>query len=65
MVLVRDMEIGKKYKKNDVVIGKLVEKNIAGYEGGGFQEPYYILKFEGKRGLCIIRSWDETFELLD
>jgi hypothetical protein len=66
LVLARDLEIGKKYKKDGVEYGALLEKKIGGYGGVGYQEPYYSLLFETfahlERALRIRFSWDEVFE---
>ena len=62
VVLVRDMEIGKKYKVNGV-FKTLTSKEQIGASGSGGQEPYYKLVFD--KNIELTKDWDDKFEKED
>lgn len=61
MVLVRDMVVGKSYKDNVRVYGKLSTKHQVdgGAGGSGNQEPSFNLTFENDT--MVTKAWDDAF----
>ena len=70
-VMVKDLVVGNTYIISDSynkltnVTAKLIYKEIAGWGGAGYQEPYYELRFENvtiPEGQRITKDWQEELE---
>lgn len=59
--LVINMVIRKTYIVNNKP-KVLTSKEIKGYGGSGFQEPYYKLVFDEEEDKAYIKNWDDSYK---